>query len=128
MPLIQISLIEGKSQKYIQAIADGIHEALRNAWNIPQNDRFQIITEHKKSHFIIDKTIWDGDRSDDVIVIYITSIPRSQEMKIQLYKELVKILGLNPKVRKEDIFVTMVNNERENWSFGKGLAQLIEQQ
>jgi len=47
-------------------------------------------------------------------------------MKINLYKELVNVLTTNPGVRKEDIFVTIVHNERENWSFGKGIAQLIE--
>lgn len=125
MPLIQISLVEGKSAEYISAAADGIHQALCTAWGIPQNDRFQIITEHKKSHFIIDQTIWNGNRSDDVIVIYITSIARTQTMKENLYQELVKVLGKNPKIRKEDIFVSIVHNERENWSFGKGIAQLI---
>ncbi len=127
MPLIHISLIEGKSSDYIKAVADGIHEALCTAWKIPENDRFQIITEHKKSHFLIDKTIWDGNRSDDVVVIYITSIPRTKEIKINLYKELVKVLGRSPKIRKEDIFVSIINNDRENWSFGKGLAQLVSE-
>lgn len=126
MPLIQISLLEGKSEKYIQAIADSIHQALCKTWKIPHNDRFQIITEHKKSHFMIDKTIWDGGRSDDVVVIYITSIMRSTEMKQALYQELVTVLSENPGVRAEDIFVSIVNNERENWSFGKGKAHLIE--
>ncbi len=126
MPLIQISLIKGKPKKYIKAVADGIHTALCSAWNIPEDDRFQIITEHKKRNFIIDKKIWDVNRSDNVIVIYITSIMRTPEMKIKLYKELVKVLGKKPGVRKEDIFVSMVQNDRENWSFGNGMAQLMD--
>jgi len=125
MPLIQISLIEGKSPEYIRAIANGVHKALQTAWEIPENDRFQMITEYKKSHFIIDKTIWDGNRSDDVVVIYITSILRTKEMKINLYNELVNVLTSNPGIRKEDIFVTLVQNDREDWSFGKGIAQLL---
>jgi phenylpyruvate tautomerase PptA (4-oxalocrotonate tautomerase family) len=125
MPLIQISLQEGKSPEYIKAIGAGVHEALRSAWKIPENDHFQIITEHKKSHFIINKKMWDVDRSDDVVVIYITSITRTSEMKTDLYKELVNILGQHPKVRKEDIFVTIVHNNREDWSFGNGVAQMM---
>ena len=69
MPLIQISLVEGKSPEYIQAIANGVHQALQTSWKILLNDRFQIISEHKKSHFMIDKKMWDGNRSDDVVVI-----------------------------------------------------------
>jgi phenylpyruvate tautomerase PptA (4-oxalocrotonate tautomerase family) len=126
MPLIQISLIEGKSAQYVQAIADGVHQALQVAWNIPKNDRFQLINEYKKSHFMIDKTIWDGNRSDDIVVIYITSIFRTQEMKINLYKELAKVLSINPGIRKEDIFVSIVHNDKDCWSFGKGIAQLLE--
>ncbi|MDF2690235.1 MAG: tautomerase family protein [Gammaproteobacteria bacterium] len=122
MPLIQISLVEGKSPQYIKAIADGIHEALLTAWGIPELDRFQTITEFKKEHFIINKQMWDVNRSEDVVVIYITSIKRSQEMKLALYKELVKVLGNNPKIRKEDVFVTIVQNDPENWSFGNGIA------
>lgn len=125
MPLIQISLIEGKSPEYIRAIANGVHKALQTAWEIPENDRFQMITEYKKSHFIIDKTIWDGNRSDDVVVIYVTSILRTKEMKINLYNELVNVLTSNPGIRKEDIFVTLVQNDRDDWSFGKGIAQLL---
>ncbi|WP_255700957.1 tautomerase family protein [Polynucleobacter sp. IMCC 29146] len=81
-------------------------------------------TEHKKSHFLIDKMMWNGNRSDDVVVIHITSVLRTKEMKLNLYSELVKVLTVNPGVRKEDIFVTIVDNTPENWSFGKGLAQL----
>lgn len=123
MPLIQISLIEGKSQEYIKSLADGIHAALCSTWGIPINDRFQTITEFKKEHFHFDKTIWEVDRSDDVVLIYISC---SVEMKKNFYKALIKILEVNPKIRKEDVFVTIVNNDPENWSFGNGLAQLTE--
>jgi phenylpyruvate tautomerase PptA (4-oxalocrotonate tautomerase family) len=126
MPLIQISLAEGKSQKYIKAVADGVHRALLTAWKIPKNDRFQVITECKKSHFLFDKTIWGVKRSDNVILIYITSIKRSKEMKLKLYQELVKVLGKNPKVREEDVFVSIVTVGREDWSFGNGIAQLTD--
>jgi phenylpyruvate tautomerase PptA (4-oxalocrotonate tautomerase family) len=68
--------------------------------------------------------MWDGNRSDDVVAIHITSVLRTKEMKLNLYSELVKVLTVNPGVRKEDIFVTIVDNTPENWSFGKGLAQL----
>jgi 4-oxalocrotonate tautomerase len=123
MPLIQISLLEGKSQEYIKAIADGVHKALCATWKIPENDRFQIINEYKKDRFYMDKTIW-VNRSDDVVIIYITSIMRTAEMKRNFYAELVKILEIDPKIKGEDIFVTIVNNDRENWSFGNGIAQL----
>lgn len=124
MPLIHIHLREGKSQKYIQAVSDGIHKALISAWKIPKTDRFQMVSEHKFFHF--NKEIWGVKRSDDVIVIYITSIKRSQSMKKALYQELIKVLGKNPKVRKEDVFVSIVTVKKEDWSFGNGIAQLLD--
>lgn len=126
MPLVHVHLIEGKSPKYIKAVCDGIHAALISAWKIPHNDRFQLVSEYKKSHFHFDKTIWGVKRSDDLIAIYITSIYRSALKKKNLYRELVKILGENPHVNKEDIFVTIVTVGKEDWSFGNGIAQLTD--
>lgn len=123
MPLVQIFLLEGKSQQYIQAIADGTHAALCKTWAIPTNDRFQIIHELKKQHFIIDKTMW-VKRSDDAVVIYITSIARRTEQKLSFYREVADLLQKNPGIRQEDIFISLINNETDNWSFGKGIAQL----
>jgi hypothetical protein len=40
-------------------LGDGIHEALMQAWNIPELDRFQIIDEKKNAHFHINKEVWD---------------------------------------------------------------------
>jgi 4-oxalocrotonate tautomerase len=126
MPLIHVHLIKGKTPKYIQAICDGIHSALVKTWEIPRTDRFHLVSEYKKAHFHFDKTIWGVKRSDDVVVIYITSIFRSIAKKKKLYRELVKVLGQNPKVRKEDIFVSIVTVGREDWSFGNGIAQLTD--
>lgn len=126
MPLIHVHMRKGKSSKYIKALCDGIHTALLKTWKIPLNDRFQMVSEYKKEHFHFDKTIWGVKRSDDVVAIYITSIFRSVEMKKKFYRELVKILGENPKIRKEDVFVTIVNVQREDWSFGNGIAQLTD--
>lgn len=124
MPLVHIHLMKGKTPKYIRNLRDGIHQALQNAWKIPSNDRFQLVSEYKKDHFYFDNTIWGIKRSDNLIAIYITSSPRTTAMKKKLYRELVKVLGENPKVRKEDIFVTIVTVGREDWSFGNGIAQL----
>ncbi len=125
MPLVQIHLVEGKSAAYIKAIAQGVHQALCTSWKIPKNDRFQMIAEYKKEHFYFDKTIWGVKRSDDLVAIYITSIKRSALLKKKLFKELAKVLVKNPKVRKEDIFVTIIQVQKEDWSFGNGIAQFL---
>ena len=104
---------------------DGVHKALLTAWKIPKTDRFQTVMEYKKSQFHFNKTIW-GLHRQDVILIYITSIKRTRAMKVKLYQELVKVLGKNPKVRKDDIFVSIVTVGKEDWSFGGGIAQMLD--
>ena len=44
MPLVRISLREGKSEEYRRTLADGVHQALVEAIDAPAQDRFQIIT------------------------------------------------------------------------------------
>ena len=46
MPLARISLREGGSTAYRQAIADGVQRALVETFNVPPDDRFQIIDEY----------------------------------------------------------------------------------
>jgi phenylpyruvate tautomerase PptA (4-oxalocrotonate tautomerase family) len=46
MPLVRISLREGKPAAYRRAIGEGIHRAMVETINVPAQDRFQVITEH----------------------------------------------------------------------------------
>jgi phenylpyruvate tautomerase PptA (4-oxalocrotonate tautomerase family) len=43
VPLVRISLIKGKSAAYVRSIADGVHKALVETYDVPENDRFQLI-------------------------------------------------------------------------------------
>lgn len=124
VPLVHIYTNEGKTTQHIQQISDGIHKALMQAWNIPQHDRFHIIHEKKPNHLMIDKIMWDVDRSNDVLVLNIVSAPRTREMKLSFYEILPKILKDKAHIRPEDIFVSIINNNPEDWSFGNGEAQL----
>ena len=55
MPLIHIYHPEGKDRKYLDAVSEGLHEALLETWNIPEKDRFQIFHEKKHADLQIDK-------------------------------------------------------------------------
>ena len=47
-------------------------------------------------------------------------------MKLAFYEHIPKVLKEKVNLRKEDIFVSIASNEREDWSFGNGKAQLLE--
>ena len=51
MPLLHISLRDGKPKAYRQAILDGLYRAMREALNVPEDDQFMSITEHNAANF-----------------------------------------------------------------------------
>jgi 4-oxalocrotonate tautomerase len=124
MPLVRVSLREGKSQGYRRAIGKAVNRSLVEAANVPEGDEFQIITEHDASGLIYDPHYLGIHRDDDVVFIQITLVEgRSVEIKQALYAQIAELLAENPGIRKENVFVSLVEVPKENWSFGNGEAQ-----
>jgi phenylpyruvate tautomerase PptA (4-oxalocrotonate tautomerase family) len=48
---------------------------------------------------------------------------RTVEQKKALFRRIVELLGEKPGLRPEDVFVTVLDAAKENWSVGHGLAQ-----
>ena len=123
MPLIHISLRAGKPQAYRQAIFDSLYRAMRESLQVPEDDQFMTITEHDAANFR------HGDaygvaRSEDVVYIQITVFDtRTAEQKRALFKRTAELLGKNPGIRPADVFVTVLEAAKENWSVGHGVAQ-----
>ena len=123
MPLLHISLRSGKPAAYRQALFDGLYRAMRETLNVPEDDQFMTITEHEAANFRTG-TGYGVARSDDVVYIQITVFDsRTSEQKKALYRRIAELLGENPGIRPEDVFVQVLNAPRENWSVGHGLAQ-----
>jgi phenylpyruvate tautomerase PptA (4-oxalocrotonate tautomerase family) len=124
MPLVRISLREGKPETYRRALADGIHRAMVDAINVPPLDRFQVITEHPAESLIYDPAYLGIVRSDDVVFVQITlNAGRSTEQKRALYARMAELLQASPGLRPQDLLISLVEVSRENWSFGNGQAQ-----
>jgi 4-oxalocrotonate tautomerase len=124
MPLTHVALRAGKTAAYKQAIFDGLYRAMRETFNVPEDDQFMTATEHDAAGFRYGKTYFGIARSDDLVLIQLTvSNTRSVEQKKALFKRIAELLVESPGVRPEDIFVNLVEVEKENWSFGHGLAQ-----
>jgi phenylpyruvate tautomerase PptA (4-oxalocrotonate tautomerase family) len=92
--------------------------------NVPPRDNFQIITEHEPGTLIYDPEYLDIARGDGFIAIQITlNEGRSVEMKKALFKRVAEALQRELGVRPQDVFVSLVEVKKENWSFGNGAAQ-----
>jgi 4-oxalocrotonate tautomerase len=123
MPIIHISLRAGKPEAYRQAIFDGLYRAMRETLNVPEDDQFMTITEHDAANFRCGDA-YGVRRSADVVYIQITVFnTRTPEQKKALFKRTAELLGKRPGIRPEDVFITILDAAKENWSVGHGLAQ-----
>jgi 4-oxalocrotonate tautomerase len=123
MPFVRIDLRKGKSDAYRQEIGRVVHEALVSV-GVPKDDRFQAIAEHDVANFVFDPDYLGVHRSDDLVMIQITwNEGRTVEQKKALYKAIADGLAGKLSLRREDVFINLVEVRRENWSFGDGVAQ-----
>jgi 5-carboxymethyl-2-hydroxymuconate isomerase len=127
MPLVRIFLRSGRSAEYRKALGDGVHRALMEAFAIPPDDRFQVISEHSPSDLIYDPQYLGVQRSDGVVFVQVTlSSGRKPQQKRKFYERLAEILEKSPGLRRQDLLINLVETSWENWSFGNGEAQYMD--
>lgn len=125
MPLIRVSVPHGKSSDYRKGVGKCIHDAMVETINVPDADRFQIITEHHSGDLVIDSTYLDVARSGDAIIVQITlRRGRSVAQKRALYQAIARNLNERVGLRIEDVTICLVENDLIDWSFGNGEAQI----
>ena len=74
MPLVRVTMIKGKSPDYIKKMSDSIYEALVEAYQMTENDLFQIIEQLEPGDLIYDRHYGiKGSRSGDFMIINIES-------------------------------------------------------
>ena len=125
MPLVRIDMPKGKSPEFRRAISQGIQAALVETFDVPQDDLFQIVSEHAADSPIVHAPSYLGlQYSPGLIIIQLTvSDTRSLAQKRRLFQGIVERLSSAPGLRPDDIFINLVEVKKENWSFGRGLAQ-----
>ena len=123
MPLVRIDLRKGKDATYRRQVARVVYDAMHSV-GVPANDRFEVVNEHDADNFQYDGDYLGIHRTDDLVIIQITwNEGRTVEQKKQLYKAIAEGLAESPGIRKEDVFINLVEVKKENWSFGNGEAQ-----
>jgi phenylpyruvate tautomerase PptA (4-oxalocrotonate tautomerase family) len=127
MPLVRIALRQGKPAAHRRAVGDAVHRAMVETIGVPPPDRFQVITEHGEDGLIYDPSYLGIARTDDVVLVQITlNAGRSVEKKKALFARIAELLAESPGLRREDVFVSLVEVVKENWSFGNGIAQYAD--
>jgi phenylpyruvate tautomerase PptA (4-oxalocrotonate tautomerase family) len=124
MPLVRIDLQKGKDASYRQKAGRVVYEAMLATINVPKDDRFQIIAEHDSDNFIFDPDYLGIHRTSELIMVQMfLNEGRTVAQKQALYKAIAEGLSEALGIRKEDVFITLVDVKKENWSFGNGIAQ-----
>jgi phenylpyruvate tautomerase PptA (4-oxalocrotonate tautomerase family) len=115
---------KGKSPQYRRALSAAIHAALVETFGVPEQDLFQIISEHAPDELVHTPSYLGNAYSDELTIIQLTvSEGRSLEQKRRLFRAIAERLTRDPGVRPDDVFINLIEVRKENWSFGNGLAQ-----
>jgi len=127
MPFVRIDLSAGTSLEYRKSLGDGVHRAMIEAFDIPPDDRFQVITEHPPEGLVYNAGYLGVRRSNRVVFVQITlSSGRKPQQKRKLYKRMAEILAESPGLNPQDLLINLVEVSWENWSFGNGEAQYMD--
>jgi 4-oxalocrotonate tautomerase len=124
MPLVRIDLAAGKPPDYLRTLGDVVYDAMRLTMDVPEDDRFQIVSQHAAAELMIDPGYMGIRRSADCVVLQVTlSEGRTPEQKRAFYRSVADGLHQRLGLRREDVFINLVEVRREDWSFGNGEAQ-----
>lgn len=125
MPLLHFHILEGRNDAEIKKLLDTAHEAMLEVFQVPRRDRYQLVSEHKPSHMIVEDTGLDIPRTEKVVLLQMFSRPRAPEKTAEFYKLLTDRLKAECGIEPSDVMVSVVENEDAHWSFGNGRAQFL---
>lgn len=125
MPLVRIDLIQGRNPEELKRLSDTLHQVIVEAFNLPERDRFQIITEHRPDQMIIQDVGLGFERSEKIVFLQVTTTPRPLVARKAFYKlateRLEAICGISP----QDVVINLVTASESDWSFGDGNPQFL---
>jgi phenylpyruvate tautomerase PptA (4-oxalocrotonate tautomerase family) len=125
MPLARIDLSKDAPPERIKVVSDAIYGAMVEIANVPAHDKFQVVTRHAPDEIIYPPEGYLGlTYSRDLIIIQVTWVGgRSIEVKKKFYRRIADEIHARAGVRKEDVWINLIDVGREDWSFGNGEMQ-----
>jgi hypothetical protein len=123
--MLRIDVIAGRSEAQLRELLDAIHCAMLAAFKVPERDRYQIVHEHSAAEMRIEDTGLDIPRTERIVMVQVTTRPRSRLEKQNFYEVLCQELSRRCGVKPSDVVVSVTQNADEDWSFGYGRAQFM---
>jgi 4-oxalocrotonate tautomerase len=125
MPLVRIDVDASTSSETRQAIVDVIYDAMTSTAKVPVNDKFMIVSTHAAGDLIFPKEGYLGIQyTPGIVFIQISwNTGRTTEVKKALYRKIADDIHAKTGIRKEDVWIGLIEVSPENWSFGNGEMQ-----
>ncbi len=124
MPLVRIHIGPGHPANFGRAVGEIVYRAMTTEINVPADDKFQIITAHEATELNLPKSYLGIEYSEGIVFIQVTlNAGRTTELKKKFYQRIADDLHAELGVRKQDVFINLVEVDKENWSFGNGEMQ-----
>jgi 4-oxalocrotonate tautomerase len=125
MPFVRINLGHSASAELARTVSDVVYEAMVALANVPPHDKFQVITRHAPEELVYPAEGYLGiTYTPNIIFIQVTWVAgRTTEVKKAFYRKIADDLHSRAGVRKEDVWINLVDTAREDWSFGNGEMQ-----
>jgi len=125
MPLVRFDLYAGRREQELKKLLDTAHSVLVEVFKLPVRDRYQIVNEHQPSHMLMEDAGLHIPRTNNFVMIQITTRVRSREMKVQFYKRMAEEMEKQCGIAPSDLMINIVTSPDEDWSLGLGRAQLL---
>jgi 4-oxalocrotonate tautomerase len=125
MPLARIDISQSAPPERIRVASEAIYNAMVEIAGVPLHDKFQVVTRHAADEIIYPAEGYLGlTYTSDIIMIQVTWVGgRSTDVKKRFYRRIADEIHARAGVRKEDVWISLVDSGREDWSFGNGDMQ-----
>lgn len=125
MPLARIDVDAATSPETRQTIGAVVYDAMTSTAKVPINDKFMIVSTHAAGDLIFPKEGYLGIQyTAGIVFIQVTwNTGRTTEVKKAFYRKVADDIHDKTGIRKEDVWINLVEVSPENWSFGNGEMQ-----
>ena len=125
MPLVRINLSKSASAETVRTVSEVVYDAMINVANVPANDKFQIINRHADDELVYPADGYLGvTYTPGIVFIQVTwNAGRTIEVKKAFYRAVAEGISTKAGIRIQDVFISLIDVAREDWSFGNGEMQ-----
>jgi len=125
VPLVRINLSKSASAETVRTVSEVVYDAMINVANVPANDKFQIINRHADDELVYPADGYLGvTYTPGIVFIQVTwNAGRTIEVKKAFYKAVAEGISSKAGIRIQDVFISLIDVAREDWSFGNGEMQ-----